>query len=415
MKKPDLLARFARQIRSECDRNWTKTISSSPVLILIICIVSLTSVTFLWAAFYRIKPTSHGIGLTVKRGIVNRVYTPIEGRVVSVQVQIGDEVRVGDVIAEIDNTKELISSSNRDEVANLSGNLSPAQIATEEIYTLKQIDATKASMDTLSTQLDDNNKLLTKMAGLLRTKDISYSEYLAQQKAVDDIKIQLFSLRGKVKSLESDLFKLTIASKSGQINDKQDAEMANYNLSLSKSIIARHNGIVTLIDVSPGDYVKEGGTIAQITYKTGSIKGIFVMPADMAKRVKPGDQCLVSPAESPPERYGYVRATAESVGILPTNPGEFQRRIGLDYTTSQLFDQLSRDDEGSNYFNAFPYLVVVRIDFKNNKPIWTTGSVPPWGFVSGTAADVQCIYDEWAPLQYIIPALRREAGYVRVN
>jgi len=335
--------------------------------------------------------------------------------VVSVKVQIGDEVRVGDVIAEIDNTKEVISSQNRDEVADLSGNLSPAQIATEEISTLKQINATKASMDTLSTQLDDNNQLLTRMTALLHTKDISYSEYLAQQKAVDDIKIQLLSLRGKVKSLESDLFKLTIASKSGQINDKQDAEIANYNLSLTKSIIARHNGIVTLIDVSPGDYIKEGGTIAQITYKTGAVKGIFVMPADMAKRVKPGDQCLVSPAESPPERYGYVRATAESVGILPTNPGEFQRRIGLDYTTEQLFDQLSKDDEGSNYFNAFPYLVVVRIDLKNNRPIWTTGSVPPWGFVSGTAADVQCIYDEWAPLQYIIPAIRREAGYVRVN
>ena len=405
---------FVRQLKKELNRNWPKDISSSPIYILIGCILCLTSIALLWAAFYRIKPTSHGIGLTVKRGIVNRVYTPIGGRIVSVKVKLGDEVRKGDVIATIDNTNELISSSNRDEVAKLSSKLSPAQIESQRISTIKQITATKSSIKTLDAQFQDNNKLLNKMAGLVRTKDISFSEYLAQQKVVDDIKIQILSLRGKVKSLESDLFRLTIEAKSGQINDAQDAQLAKYNLELTKSIIARQDGLITLIDVSPGDYVKEGDTIAQVTYKTGIIKGVFVMPANMAKRVKPGDMCLVSPAESPPARYGYVKATAESIGVLPTNPGEFQRRIGLDYTTEQLFDHLNDVDNG-NSFNAFPYLVIVTIDMKNGKPIWTTGLVPPWGFVSGTAADVQCVYDQWSPLQYIIPAIRKEAGYVRVN
>ena len=406
---------FYRQLQADYNPNWLKKVSSSPILILILSVLSLTSITVIWAAFYRIKPTSHGVGLTVKRGIVNRVYTPIEGRVISVEVQLGQEVRVGDVIAKIDNTKQLIDSANRDEVSQISSDLTPAQILAEEESTIKQINATKSSMITLQQQLVDNENLLEKMQSLLSSNDISYSEYLQQLKSVDDIKIQLLSLKGKSNSLESDLFKLKIASRSDQINDQQDAQIANYNLKLTKEIIARQNGIVSLIDVSAGDYVKEGDTIAQVNFKTGLVKGIFVMPADMAKRVKPGDQCLVSPAESPPERYGYVRATAESVGLLPTNPGEYQRRIGLDYTVQQLFDKLSRDDEGPNSFNAFPYLVVVNIDLKDSQPIWTTGLVPPWGFVSGSAADVQCVYDEWSPLQYIIPAFRKEAGYVRVS
>lgn len=410
----DYTSGFLRQLKKEFNRNWPKEISSSPIYILIACILCLTSITLLWAILYRIKPTSHGIGLTVKRGVVNRVYTPIGGRIVSVKVKLGDEVRKGDVIATIDNTNELISSSNRDEVAKLSDKLSPAQIESQEISTMKQITATKASLRTLEVQLANNKVLLDRMTNLVGTKDISYSEFLAQQKIVDDIKIQILSLRGKVKSLESDLFKLTIDAKSSQINDKQDAQLAKYNLDLTRSIIARQDGLITLIDVSPGDYVKEGDTIAQVTYKTGVIKGVFVMPANMAKRVKPGDMCLVSPAESPPERYGYVKATAESIGVLPTNPGEFQRKIGLDYTTEQLFDHLNNIDNG-NSFNAFPYLVIVSIDMKNGKPVWTTGLVPPWGFVSGTAADVQCVYDQWSPLEYIIPTIRKEAGYVRVN
>lgn len=410
----DYTSGFLRQLKKEFNRDWPKEISSSPIYILIACILCLTSIALLWAIFYRIKPTSHGIGLTVKRGVVNRVYTPIGGRIVSVKVKLGDEVRKGDVIATIDNTNELISSSNRDEVAKLSDKLSPAQIESQEISTMKQITATKASLKTLEAQLANNKVLLDRMTNLVGTMDISYSEFLAQQKIVDDIKIQILSLRGKVKSLESDLFKLTIDAKSSQINDKQDAQLAKYNLDLTRSIIARQDGLITLIDVSPGDYVKEGDTIAQVTYKTGVIKGVFVMPANMAKRVKPGDMCLVSPAESPPERYGYVKATAESIGVLPTNPGEFQRKIGLDYTTEQLFDHLNNIDNG-NSFNAFPYLVIVSIDMKNGKPVWTTGLVPPWGFVSGTAADVQCVYDQWSPLEYIIPTIRKEAGYVRVN
>lgn len=406
---------FYRQLQADYNPKFLKKVSSSPVLILIVFVLSLTSITILWAAFYRIKPTSHGVGLTVKRGIVNRVFTPIEGRVISVEVELGQEVRIGDVIAKIDNTKQLIDSSNRDQVSQISSNLTPAQLLAEEQSTIRQINATKSSMFTLQEQLVDNKHLLGKMDSLLSTNDISYSEYLQQLKSVDDIKIQLLALKGKSNSLESDLFKLTIASRSGQINDQQDAQIANYNLQLTKEIIARHDGIVSLIDVSPGDYVKEGDTIAQVNFKTGFVKGVFVMPADMAKRVKPGDQCLVSPAESPPERYGYVKATAESVGLLPTNPGEYQRRIGLDYTVQQLFDKLSKDDEGTNNFNAFPYLVVVNIDLEDDKPIWTTRLVPPWGFVSGSAADVQCVYDQWSPLQYIIPAFRKEAGYVRVS
>lgn len=395
-------------------QNIVTEVSSSPIRLLILFIICLASVTLVWAIFYRIKPTSNGIGLTVKRGLVSRVFTPIDGRVESVQVKLGQEVKRGDVIATIDNTNEVISASNRSELAEVSESLLKRQIALDEISTLKQITATKSSMHALEEQLSDNRSLLDKMKSLQKTNDISYSELLSQQKNVEDIKLQLLSLKGKVKALEADLIKATIDSKSQQINSRQDAQLANRNLELSRHIVALEDGVVTLIDVSRGDYVKEGDTIAQVSYKTGSIKGIFIMPANMAKRVKKGDKCLISPAESPPERYGYVVGTADSVGILPTNPGEFQRRIGLDYTSEQLFSHLSEINDG-NPFNAFPYLVVVTVSTQNNKPIWTTGLVPPWGFKSGAAADVQCIYDEWSPLQYIIPALRKEAGFSRIS
>ncbi|KZR65035.1 HlyD family secretion protein [Prochlorococcus sp. MIT 1306] len=400
---------------NKSNKQWLQAISSSPLYIVIIIVSGLTTIVLAWAILYRIKPTSSGVGLTVKRGIVNRVYTPIEGRVQSVLVDLGQEVRKGQVIALIDNTREKIDFNNKEQIANVSGDLTPSQILSQSLSTKKQIKAINDSMTTLINQISVNNDLLNRMQTLLNTGDISDAEYLQQLKAVDDLKIQLLSLRGKKSSLQSSLYRLTISARSDQINDIQNSQLANYNLELSKKIVATIDGIVTLIDVTEGDFLKEGDTVAQISYKTGAVKGVFVMSGDMAKRVKPGDQCLVSPAESPPERYGYIKGTADSIGILPTNPDEYRRRIGLDYTTKQLFQELTNNGKGESLFKAFPYIVIVNINMKDGKPSWTTGKNPPWGFMPGAAAQVQCVYNQWSPIQYIIPFLRREAGYVRVS
>ena len=83
-----------------------KLLADSPIKILIIGVLGLSTVLIWWAIAYRIKATSSGIGITVNKGFVKRAYTPIEGRIIKVNVELGDSVTEGDVIAEIDSTKK---------------------------------------------------------------------------------------------------------------------------------------------------------------------------------------------------------------------------------------------------------------------------------------------------------------------
>ena len=64
---------------------------------------------------------------TVNPRLRQRAYTPIEGRIVKVNVELGDSVAEGDVIAEIDSTKEKIKASSSSNISALD-RLTPNQI-----------------------------------------------------------------------------------------------------------------------------------------------------------------------------------------------------------------------------------------------------------------------------------------------
>ena len=175
-----------------------KLLADSPIKILIIGVLGLSTVLIWWAITYRIKATSSGIGITVNQGFVKRAYTPIEGRIIKVNVELGESVIKGDVIAEIDSTKEKIKASSSSNIRALSDRLTPNQIKAKAEATKRKIVATKKSMVTLNDQIEKNLILAENMFDLLSSGNISNTEYLTQLKIVDDLRIQAFDLEGEI-------------------------------------------------------------------------------------------------------------------------------------------------------------------------------------------------------------------------
>ena len=197
------------------------------------------------------------------------------------------------------------------------------------------------------------------------------------------------------------------------------AEQRNktYNFQLSQSINSPINGIVSLIEADYGKYLKEGDTVAQISYLTGPVKALFLMSSSSATRLSVGDPCLVSPSNSPASDWGYVKGEVTQISDLPTNPDDFERRIGVDYTAKSLYDSVqTMATSKDKVLDLFPFVVTVEIKLdKNKEPEWTLGSKPPWGFKVGNAATVQCIYKEWRPIHYVIPFFRRQLGFHSID
>ena len=122
-------------------------------------------------------------------------------------------------------------------------------------------------------------------------------------------------------------------------------------------------------------------------------------------------------SNSPAADWGYVKGKVTGISDLPTNPDDFQRQIGIDYTAKSLYDAVqTMATSKDKVLDLFPFVVTVEIMLdKNKQPEWTLGSRPPWGFKVGNSATVQCIYKEWRPIHYVIPFFRRQLGFHSID
>lgn len=376
-------------------------------------LIAISGCFLIWACIYRVNATVGGIGFTLNQGKNVRAYAQISGRVNKVHIDTGQRVTKGQALVSLDNQVQKIQAASNEAIQDLTNAMTPEQLNEMLISTQKSISGLLQTQETLQQQLTLNQEQLDRYQKLVGNQDISQAEYLSQLNQVDEIKTQLMQLQGSIEQKQSELIQLKISAKSSQITSDNNAEIANNQLKLSQDILSGTNGVVSVIDVNEGDYLQEGQTVATIALKDGPELGVFLLSAEAAKRLKKGSRCFLSPAETPASRYGYILAKVKSVGELPTNPQELTRILGLEYTANSLFAELTNRSTFQE-FSAFPYLLVITMDrTKKGNLQWTTQRPPSWGFKTGGAATVDCIYDTWTPISYLVPLMRKNLGYGR--
>ena len=394
-----------------------QTIITEPLYLLFLSCSGLALIGILWSVIYKIKATSSGVGLIAYNGKVARAYTPVSGRVTDILVNPGQQVAEGENLVSIDAFSLETDARASSQVADITSNLTPAELRANQRSTEKKIIATLKSIELLKAEINENNSLLENMRELVHDSSISYREYLEQQQTVNEMELKLEGLRGEADSYKSDLAKMEQAATKIDIDSTAEQMNKGYNFQLSQSINSPINGVVSLIEADYGKYLKEGDTVAQISYLTGPVKALFLMSSSAATRLSIGDQCLVSPSNSPASDWGYVKGKVTQISDLPTNPDDFERRIGVDYTAKSLYDSVqTMATSKDKVLDLFPFVVTVEIKLdKNKKPEWTLGSRPPWGFKVGNSATVECIYKEWRPIHYVIPFFRRQLGFHAID
>ncbi|QNJ21968.1 ABC transporter [Synechococcus sp. MIT S9220] len=388
-------------------------VTQQPFVLASYGLVAISGCFLIWACVYRVNATVSGIGFTLNQGKNNRAYARVSGRVHKVHIETGQRVIEGQTLISLDNQVQRIEAESNQAIQELSNAMTPKQLSTMMISTEQSIDGLLETQKTLRQQLLLNQEQLRRYQKLVDNQDISQVEYLSQLNQVDVIKTQLLQLKGSIEQKQSDLLQLQLSAKSSQITSDTNADLSDNQLKLSRDILSGTNGIVSVIDVNEGDYVQEGQTVATIALKEGPALGVFLLSAEAAKRLNQGERCFLSPAETPASRYGYILAKVKSVGELPTNPQELTRILGLEYTANSLFDEL-RNRSTIQEFSAFPYMLVITMD-KNKKGDlqWTTQRPPSWGFSTGGAATVDCVYDTWTPISYLVPLMKKNLGYGR--
>ena len=401
---------MAKSLNNELMRE----VGSRPYFFLISSLTVLSGLLLIWGLFYKIQPTATGFGLIAKMGKIERVIAPSGGLIKTILVKNGSKVSEGQILAQIDLEGYDIDVRTSKAIAELSQSTSPQELEQKRISTQQQIEAIQGSLLVLKQQISANEKLINEISPLVESGDVSMSEYLNQIKELDDLKLQAYTFEGRIATLKAEEQAEIDRISSQYRNNLRDKESSEYQRKLASDISSPITGVVSSIDASVGTIIEKGASVAQISYEDGAQKGIFLAAADDARKMRKGDQCLISPAESPPEKYGYVRGIVDKVGEVPANPASLGRVIGLDYTVNSLFEYAQNQTQ-RNVYDAFPFVVVVDIPLTKGKPEWTTGTVPPWGFTPGGPAEVQCVYDTFRPISFLVPWLREQAGYRQIN
>ena len=81
------------------------------------------------------------------------------------------------------------------------------------------------------------------------------------------MELKLEALKGEADSYQSDLAKMEQAATKNDIDSIAEQRNKTYVFNCSSQLISI-NGIVSLIEADYGKYLKEGDTVAQISYLT---------------------------------------------------------------------------------------------------------------------------------------------------
>lgn len=177
----------------------------------------------------------------------------------------------------------------------------------------------------------------------------------------------------------------------------------NEVINQARNIRSPVNGELVSIGKAVGDYANQGDVLFTVMPSDGNLRAILLVNSANANRVKPGNQVLISPNESPSTRFGFVKGTVTNITNAPATQAELIKAFGSP-ETAQTFANSFAQQPGV----ALPYLVIVSIQqTKSGLPVWTLGKQPPWGLRAAGVATARIITNRIRPIQLLIPILRK--------
>lgn len=351
-------------------------------------LVTLLSLAFMCALVFALIFCKFTQRIDVKGEVITlphsvNVFSPQQGFVVNQFVQIGDVVKKGQSLYELDVSRNTTT-----------GNVSTAQIEVinekitnsdeiikklnhNKIETLNalniQLKNAKDSLNETNRMLANTQKGLTKMhenlssydqylKGGLITKDqynYQHSLYFQQQSAYQSLVSQKMQLESQLTQLSSDKvtkaadFDNQISSQYNQTNDYKN-QLVESNANGNIIIKATTEGRIESLAVTKGQMVDNGSSLAQIK-PVGNIEYYLILwlPNNSIPYIKIGDTINIRYDAFPSDKFGQFPGRIMSISSLPASRQEMS-----EYTNSNVND-------GMNQQELALYKAIVKI--KNKK------------------------------------------------
>jgi HlyD family secretion protein len=366
-----------------------------------------------WGFFGRTAERVAGAGILLTEGGVFPVEARGAGTVSQVRVNVGDEVKQGQVVVvvsqtaaaeEIRQAEKLISDlrANRERAGSLTTRNRDAELRSVREDKARVATEAQALRDQIKFLEDRLNAERQALAGGLITRD----RVQATDQELQRTKQSLIANQAQSAQLVAREASIANQADTSAFNLDQEIQRAEHQLELSKlrytegtEVASPHSGRVVSRLVDPGQEITPGRPVLFIELTNQPLQAVAFIP--QGSRIQPGMAAQMSPEGITWEEFGYMLGTVETVSPVPAN--------------AEAMNRLLRNQQLIQQFTAAGGVYEVRI-----KPLrdpgtpsgfkWTSREGPPLRFDSGTLIRVQIPVVEKRPITLVIPTVRKWLG-----
>lgn len=357
---------------------WFVT-ASAALFIIVICV-------FLFSFSYTRRVSVPGEIVTLPHAI--NVYSPIQGYVINAHVKVGDVISTGDILYEINSSRDT-SSGTVGEAAKISienqmRNINSiiANIRNNRQATIdnlnKQISEYTSSISDIKnllesakngvTQLNKNSKEYEnyQKRGLITRDQLTNQRYMFYQQqslyqSLNNQKkqtlLQLEQARSELMTRSAD-FDSKIAENEYQLSElrRKLVESEAGDITLVK---AQSSGKVQSMSVTPGQMVKSGSSLLQMT-PLGKVKNYFLMwlPDSSVPYLKKNDAINISYSAFPADKFGMFKGVIEQISYTPASREELSEYGNMSSTSNSGVE---------NYYKVMASIKNVDVSDKGKK------------------------------------------------
>jgi HlyD family secretion protein len=370
-----------------------------------------------WSIFGSLPSEVTGTGMVVRGKRLIAVEARVPGTVVASNAEVNQQVRKTEILMSIDSSQQRIQldGAKKQLATGLSlGKVSEQSGASAEANALSALRTAelrlKSQGPALQRRRSEIEALMQQANRLYSQRLINATDLANLGQTLGAVTSQLQSLTDAVNSqnLQYQQVKQQNAGNRFQIQQQNlstavSAASVNEIIKQSRAIRSPVNGELVSISKAVGDYANQGDVLFTLMPRDGSLRAILLVSSTNANRVKAGNQVLISPNESPPTRFGYIKGIVSGISNAPATQAELIKAFGS-AETAQSFANTFGQQAGIE----LPYLAVVSIQQnKAGLPVWTLGKQPPWGFRAGGVTSARIITSQIRPIQLLVPSLRK--------
>lgn len=373
----------------------------------------------IWSFVGTVTTKVTGRGILIRSGALFPVVTVAPGQLVSVEVEVGQEVKKGQVIATLDQPvlKTELRESRRllyklnEELALLlkwekkndtlvTTHLDKQRLTLQEsiqagLQFIQGMEVLVADLERLKREGIVSNQELEKQKTDLRRTQI---QLLQDQQNLAGLDVVKHNVEYQVDQRLTDLYKQAIPL--------QERVLAlQERLQSFSEIRSMHHGVIVEIHKNPGVMLQQGESVALLELTSREDQDVEQEPEVVAYvapfqgvELKPGMEAQVIPESVREEEYGVMLGYVLSISPYPASPKGIMRVLD----NQDLVKALTRD--GS------PVMALIRLQKDPGTPSgyrWSSGKGPPFTVKSGVQCAIRIIARSRAPIELIIPELKK--------